>query len=260
MLFDPHPRAFFQPDAPHFTLTPMPQRLALMAEQELDFAAVLPFDAELAALSAEQFIDQVLVAGFGVRHVVVGYDFCFGKGRLGTGATLATAGKRLGFGVTIQTALGDRRAPYSSSRIRELLRQGDVAAARELLGRWWRIEGEVIAGAGRGDGLGFPTANIVLAPGVDLKHGIYASWAWINGVKHAAASYLGTRPAFDNGAPVFETFLIDYHGDLYGQQLKVDLVDYLRGDLPFTGLDALRLQMRADCDEARRRLLAASLV
>ena len=260
MLFDPHPRAYFQPNAPHFTLTPMPQRLALMADKGLDFAAVLPFGAELAAMPAQDFIAQVLVAGFAVRHVVVGYDFCFGKGRLGTGEMLAAAGARLGFGVTIQTALGDGEAPYSSSRIRELLRQGDVAAARRLLGRWWRIDGDVIAGAGRGEGLGFPTANIVLPPGVDLKHGIYASWVWIDGAKHPAASYLGKRPAFDNGAPVFETFLIGYQGDLYGKRLGVDLVGYLRGDLPFTSVEALKVQMQADCDEALRRLRAAPLV
>ena len=253
MLFDPHPRAYFQPDAAHFTLTPMPQRLELLAAQGLDFAAVLPFDRAMASMEAEEFIAQVLVAGYGVRHVVVGYDFCFGKGRRGTGAMLEASAKRLGFGVSIEAAAGDGAA-YSSSRVRDCLRAGDVDGAAKLLGRWWRLEGDVIAGSGRGEGLGFPTANIILAPGIDLKHGIYASWAWIDAVRHPAASYLGKRPTFDNGPPVFETFLIGYRGDLYGKRLAVDLVSYLRGDLPFGGIEALKVQMQADCAEAARRL------
>ena len=254
MLFDPHPRAYFQPAAPLFTLTPLPQRLGLLAAQGLDFAAVLPFDRELASLAAEEFIAQVLVGGFAVRHVVVGYDFCFGKGRRGTSALLADEGHRLGFGVTVQAAAGDQGAAYSSSRIRELLRQGDVERAAKVLGRPWRIEGVVSAGAGRGAGLGFPTANITLPQGTELKHGIYATWVWIDNVKYPAASYLGTRPTFDDGVPVFETFLIDYQGDLYGKTIAIDLVSYLRGDLPFAGVEALKRQMQADCAAALLRL------
>jgi riboflavin kinase / FMN adenylyltransferase len=208
----------------------------------------------MAAMPAEAFVADVLVAGFGVRHLVVGYDFCFGKGRRGTVAMLQAEGKRLGFGVTVQKALGDRTAPYSSSRIRALLHEGDVLTANQLLGRYWRLEGVVVPGAGRGAGLGFPTANLELPPGVDLKHGIYAGWAWIDGQRHPAASYLGKRPTFDNGAPIFETFLIEYKGDLYGKRLAIDLVCFLRGDLPFSGIDALKTQMQSDCAEALRTL------
>ncbi len=255
MLFDPHPRSYFQPGQPLFTLTPIPQRLELLAGLGLDFAAVLPFDQTMASLAAEDFIAEVLVAGFGVRHLVIGYDFNFGKGRRGDGAMLTEHGQRLGFDVTIKGAAGDREAPYSSSRVRELLRLGDVEGAALLLGRPWRIAGTVISGAGRGAGLGFPTANIHLPAGIELKHGIYASWVLIDGARHPAASYLGTRPTFDNGTPVFETFLIDYQGDLYGRSISVDLISYLRGDLPFTGVEALKTQMQADCAEAQRRLL-----
>jgi riboflavin kinase / FMN adenylyltransferase len=258
MLFDPHPRAYFQPDKPLFTLTPLRLRLGLLAGLRLDFAAVLPFNDGLASLSAEDFIADVLVAGFAVRHVVVGYDFNFGKGRRGDAAMLTAVGARHGFGVTIQGAAGDHAAPYSSSRIRDYLRHGDVEAASRLLGRPWRIEGTVISGAGRGVGLGFPTANIALPPGIELKHGIYASWVWVDGVRHPAASYLGTRPTFDNGAPVFETFLIDFDGDLYGRSIEIDLVAYLRGDLPFAGVEALKLQMQADCAAALGKLRAVA--
>ncbi len=253
MLFDPHPRAFFQPHVPLFTLTPLPARLELLADLGLDFAAVLPFDAAMAALPAQTFIMDVLAAGFAVRHAVVGYDFNFGKGRTGNGALLMAEGERLGFGVTIQAAAGDGAA-YSSSRIRDLLRLGDVAGAARLMGRWWRIEGEVVPGAGRGAGMGFPTANLRLPPGVDLAHGIYATWVWIDGQRHPAASYLGKRPTFDNTAPVFETFLLAYDGNLYGRSLAVDLVAFLRPDMAFPDAAALSVQMDADCAKALRIL------
>ena len=259
MLFEPHPRAHFQPNVPLFTLTPLPARLELLAGLGLDFAAVLPFDAAMAALPAQAFIADVLAAGFAIRHAVVGYDFNFGKGRTGNGALLTAEGDRLGFGVTVQDAAGDGDAVYSSSRIRGLLRAGDVAQAARLMGRWWRIEGEVIAGAGRGTGMGFPTANMQLPQGVELAHGIYATWVWIDGQRHPAASYLGKRPTFDNNAPVFETFLLAYGGDLYGRRLAVDLVAFLRPDMAFPDAAALAVQMDADCAKALRILQDADV-
>ena len=259
MLFEPHPRQYFQPEKPLFTLTPVPQRLELLAGLGLDFAVVLPFDKAMASLPADAFVANVLVGGLAVRHVTVGYDFNFGKNRAGDGALLEEAGRRHGFGVTIVKAAGDGNEAYSSSRIRELLRRGDVGAAAHLLGRWWRLEGEVVSGAGRGSGLGFPTANLALRPGTELGHGIYATWVWIDGARHAAVSYLGTRPTFDNGAPVFETFLLDYAGDLYGKPIGVDLVAHLRADRPFANIEELKAQMQADCAEALRRLHAAPI-
>lgn len=250
MLFDPHPRAFFQPNAPLFTLTPIPRRLELLEELGLDFTAVLPFDAAMAGLPAERFIQDILVQAFAVRHVVVGYDFNFGKGRTGSGATLEEAGKRLGFAVTVVGPEGDGTA-YSSSRIRSLIAQGHVEGAARLLGRPFRVEGAVMPGAGRGAGLGFPTANITLDKGIQLKHGIYAAWVCIDGQRYPAASYLGSRPTFDDGEPVFETFLMDFSGDLYGRRIAVDLMCYLRGDKPFKGVEALKQQMAEDCAGAR---------
>ena len=250
MLFDPHPRAFFQPDKPMFTLTPMPYRLDLLAALGLDFAAVLPFDKAMAELSARDFIANVLVGGFDVRHLVVGYDFNFGKGRTGNDALLLSEGKRYGYGLDVQQPAGDAGAVYSSSRVREALRAGDVAGAARQLGRYWRIEGTVIAGAGRGAGLGYPTANIELPPGVQLAHGIYAARVWIAGSAHSAAAYLGKRPTFDNGEPALEAFLIDYDENIYGQRISVDLVAFIRGDRSFSGAAALKAQMDRDVAEA----------
>ena len=250
MLFDPHPRAFLQPGFHPFTLTPLSYRLELLAALGLDFAAVLPFGAELAALTARDFIADVLVAGFAVRHLVTGYDFNFGKGRAGDNALLEAEGKRLGFGVTIQQPEQDGEAAYSSSRIREALRAGDVTEAARQLGRPWRVDGIVIAGAGRGVGLGYPTANIALPPGTELAHGIYAARVWIGGAPHSAVAYLGRRPTFDGGAPMFETFLIGYDGNLYGKTIGIELVAFIRPDKGFANAEALKAQMDRDVAEA----------
>jgi riboflavin kinase / FMN adenylyltransferase len=254
MIFDPHPREFLQPRSPHFRLTTRAQKLRLFERFGLDLAVVLPFDAALAALSPEAFIADVLVGALGVGHVVIGYDFNFGKARAGNPATMQEAGQRLGFGVTVVQPVSDGTAAFSSSAIRGKLAQGDVAAAALALGHRWRIDGTVVGGAKRGTGLGFPTANINVPPGCGLAHGIYAARVHVGGTVHFGAAYWGARPQFDNGAPILEVFLLDYDGSLYGRDLSVEFINFIRPDGRFEGLEALKLQMQADCDAARRIL------
>jgi len=254
MLFEPHPRVYFEPQRPLFTLTPLPYRLELLAALKLDFTAVIPFDAALAAMTAGDFIDSVLVDGFAIRQLVVGYDFNFGKGRTGDGSLLEAEGLRRGFGVTVQRPEHDGATAYSSSRIREALKAGEVAEAARQLGRWWRIQGIVISGAGRGAGLGYPTANIALPPGTGLLHGIYATRVWVDGNAHRAVSYFGKRPSFDDGNAIFETFLMEYDGNLYGKHIGVDLIAFIRGDRNFADAKALSTQMEYDVAEAIRHL------
>jgi riboflavin kinase/FMN adenylyltransferase len=251
ILFEPHPREFFQPDKPHFRLTPLPRKLELLQAFGLDLVVVLRFDAALAGLSAEAFIAQVLVQGLGVAHVVVGYDFRFGKGRAGDPDALRRAGATHGFGVTVVAQVAEAGEVFSSSAIRAELAQGDVHGAAEMLGYWWRVTGTVIGGAKRGTGLGFPTANLALAPGTTLAHGIYAVRVLVDGKMHPAAAYLGTRPTFDDGAPMLEVFLLDFDGDLYGREIAVEFIAHIRGDRRFDGVEALQAQMQADCDHAR---------
>jgi riboflavin kinase / FMN adenylyltransferase len=250
MLFDPHPRAFFQPDKPLFTLTPMPERLDLLAGLGLDFAAVLPFDAAMAGLSAQDFAAKVLAKGFEARHVVVGYDFNFGKGRTGNAQVLKDLGGHLGFGVSVQPPEQDAHSVYSSSRVREMLRKGDVAGAARQLGREWRIGGTVITGAGVGRNLGYPTANIPMPPGTELAHGIYAARVLVDGMTHPAVAYYGRRPTFDGGSPGFEVFLLNFNANLYDKPLKVDLIAFIRGDHSFPDAAALSAQMGLDVAEA----------
>ncbi len=250
ILFEPHPREFFQPDKPHFRITPLPRKLQLLGEFGVDVAVVLPFDAELAALTAQEFIERVLVDALAVRHVVVGYDFRFGKSRTGDPETMRRGGAAHGFGVTVVAQVAEAGEVFSSNAIRAELAQGDVGGAAEMLGRWWRVTGTVIGGAKRGAGLGFPTANIVLLPGTALAHGIYAVRVHLEGNVHAGVAYLGTRPTFDNGAPVLEVFLLAFQGDLYGREIEVEFIDYLRGDRRFGNVEDLKTQMSADCERA----------
>lgn len=254
MIFEPHPRRFFQPDKPLFQLTSLSRKLELLADCGLDLVAVLQFDAELASLSAESFVHNVLVEGFAIRHATTGYNFFFGKGRKGNPAMLRTLGEKYGFGVTVVEPAGNSGEIFSSTRVREMLAEGEVASAGEMLGSWWRVEGEVESGAGRGTGLGFPTANIRLHDGQSLGHGIYAVRVAVNGHWYDGAAYLGTRPTFDAGPPLLETFLFDFDGNLYGRKIKVDFIDFVRADAKFrSGVD-LTTQMQADCEKAKQIL------
>jgi riboflavin kinase / FMN adenylyltransferase len=256
MVFEPHPRVFFRPDLPHFTLTPRARQLQLFQRFGLDQAVILPFDRALSQLSARAFVEQILVARLGVAHVVVGYDFSFGKDRAGTPQAMRELGAELGFGVTVVAPIGNGGAVFSSSAVRGLLAQGDVAGANLALGHRWRVTGTVTGGARRGTGLGFPTANIAMPATTRLGHGIYATWVHVGNVRHRGAAYFGTRPQFDNGAAILEVFLLSFDGDLYGQDIGVAFVEFIRGDGAFEGLEALKRQMANDCARADEILSA----
>ena len=251
VLFEPHPREFFEPDKPFFYLTPLPLKLELLEALGLDQTFVIDFDAELAGLSADAFATDVVAKGLGASHVVVGHDFTYGKGRTGSVEQLEELGRILGFGVDVVSPVGLGHAIFSSSRIREHLRQGEVREAAEQLGYWWRVRGAVEKGAGRGKGLGFPTINLALAPGQDLRHGIYAMRVVHDGRHYGAAGYVGLRPTFGEDRPVLEAYLLDFAGDLYGQAVEVEFIAFLRPDQTFDGADALAAQMGKDVEAAR---------
>lgn len=261
IIFEPHPRRFFQPDKPLFEISPLEIKLDLLARYGASLVVVLPFDLSLAGLAAEAFIEDVLVRGLGVRRLVAGYDFQFGKGRSGNTEMLLRAADGGGLGVTIvqpvTARVGSALIVASSSGVRAALTRGDVAGAASLLGHWWRISGMVTGGAKRGTGMGYPTANVVLPAGCDLALGIYAARVHVDDIVHAGAAYLGTRPTFDNGRPVLETFLLDFDGDLYGKTIAVEFIARLRGDQAFPDMPTLVAQM--DHDVAAARLVLADL-
>ncbi len=251
MTFEPHPRSYFQPDVPLFRLTPPPLKARAFAALGLDMALIQPFDANLASRPAADFVSDYLVEALGVAHVITGSDFHFGKGRDGNPDVLRALGRAHGFDVTIVAPQAGEGGVFSSTGIREYLRQGDPRGAAEQLGYWWRVAGEVVGGDQRGHGLGFPTANIAVPEGFALKYGIYAVRVRTVQGKYDGAAYFGTRPSFDNGAPVLETFLFDFDGDLYGQDIEIEVIGLLRDDETFESADALIGQMRTDCEKAR---------
>lgn len=257
LTFEPHPRKVFRPDAPLFVLTPPAMKAALLAELGFDAMVEQCFTREFAALSAGSFVTDILEKRLGVSHAVTGFDFHFGKDRQGGPAFLMASGERHGFGVSLVDAFRDEGAEVvSSSRIRALLEQGDVAEAAGLFGYRYTVEAEVTGGQKLGRTLGFPTANMRLPADVALKHGIYAvRFRRQDGTLHDGVASFGRRPTVDdNGAPLLETFLFDFSGDLYGETCRVSFFGYLRGEAKFDGLDPLVAQMKRDDAEARALL------
>jgi riboflavin kinase/FMN adenylyltransferase len=257
MTFEPHPRLFFRPDEPLFRLTEEPSKLRLLAACGLDGAVVMRFDAALANLTADEFVDRILVGWLGVSGAVVGFNFHFGKGRGGSPAFLAEAGKRRGFSVDVVPVFTDGGRPVSSGPIREALARGHVTAANELLGYPWFVSGEVVHGDKRGRELGYPTANIRLDPSCALRHGIYAVRVGVGGRHYDGVANFGRRPMFDTGAVLLEAFLFDFTGDLYGRTLDVMLIEWIRPELTFDSIDDLVRRMDEDSRIARAALARA---
>ena len=257
LTFEPHPRSVFRPDTPVFRLTPAPLKARIL--EAIGFRSVIeyPFDREFSQRSAEEFVQSILIDWLHASAVVTGFDFLFGKGREGGPAFLMEAGKRHGFDVTLVDAFRDEGADVvSSSRIRSLLCEGDVAGAAGLLGYRFTVESEVIGGQKLGRTLGYPTANMALAPETELKAGIYAvRFRRPDGSIRDGVASFGYRPTVtDNGAALLETFVFDFSGDLYGEVCSVSFFGHLRDELKFDGLDPLVAQIRRDEEEARAML------
>lgn len=255
--FDPHPVRHFAPDAPPFRLTTLDQRAALFAQAGADAMIVFNFNAALAAVSAEDFIADWLVARAGASAVVTGEDFTFGAKRSGTVAVLREVGSALGLTATAIGPVCDETGVISSSRIREALQAGDCATACALLTRPFAISGVVEHGAKLGRELGYPTANLRLGDYLRPRYGIYAVTGHLpDGRALKGAANLGIRPSFDPPIELLEGTFFDFAGDLYGQRIEVALHAFLRPEAKFDSLEALKDQMARDCDAAREHLSA----
>lgn len=256
LTFEPHPRAFFGPNEPFFRITPAAEKRRVLIRLGIDAVHERPFDAALAGLSPEAFVDRLLVGELAASGVVVGYDFHFGAKRAGTPAVLEALCAARGMSCRIVPVVEEAGAPVSSSAVRAALAEGAVERANALLGYRWFAFGPVIHGDKRGRTLGYPTANMRLHEGCRLAHGIYAVRVAIDGaIREGVASY-GRRPTFDDGAPLLETFVFDFSDDLYGREVAVELVAFLRGEERFDSAEALIAQMDRDAAEARTRLAA----
>lgn len=259
LTFEPHPRSVLKPDEPLFRLTPLAAKARLAAAFGLDGVVVARFDAAFAAVSAEEFVARVLVERLAIAAVIVGHDFQFGHDRLGGAAFLAGAGGRHCFSTSVVGAVTDGfGTPYSASRIRRLLGEGDIAGANDELGYRWFVTGAVQHGDKRGRELGYPTANIRLPSDCGLALGIYAvTLTRADGTVLPAVASYGRRPTFDNGAVLLEVHVFDFSGDLYGEDVAVTFHAYLRGEERFASIEALIEQMDRDSLAARAVLAAA---
>jgi len=259
LTFEPHPRNVFQPGGPPYRLTPFRVKAHHVGALGVDAMITLHFDKEFSLRSAEDFVQDVLLDGIGVSHVVCGYDFVFGHGRKGNSEMLLQRGIEAGFGFTSLPAVRDGQGEiFSSTRVRDLLAAGDPLGAAHVLGRHFEVDGRVEEGAKLGRTIGFPTANLPLGEYAHPKRGVYAIRAgidegdntvWVDGVAN-----VGTRPTVDGTGVLLEAHLFDFDADLYGRNLRVALHGFIRPEKKFDGLDALKAQITEDCGTARRIL------
>ena len=263
ITFEPHPRRFFQPDAPPFRLTLAPEKARILAAHGVEHLHELTFDRALASMPAEAFVSDVLARGLGIRHLVIGEDFRFGKGRTGDARLLRNMSASLGFTVSIQHLLKGEEGEYSSTGVRVHIEEGRCDLAAAQLGRWHAVAGTVLKGDQRGRTLGYPTANLAFGEQIIPRYGIYAARVEVLDGPHAGTrdgvASIGERPTFGRNAPNFEVHLFDFDGDIYGAQISAGLVARLRGEERFETAEALVAQMDRDAAEARARLARARI-
>jgi riboflavin kinase/FMN adenylyltransferase len=263
-IFSPHPRHWFQPEAPPFRLMTDAQRARALAALGVERLHVLPFDADMAAMTDAEFAERVLAGvgpeGLWARHVAAGFDFTFGRGRSGDGDLLRAYGERLGFGVSVVGEVADEDGvKLSSTAVRLALEAGRPEQAGAILGRPFAIEGEVVHGDKRGRELGFPTANVRLGDYLRPRFGVYATRTRLpDGRLVPGVSSLGIRPMFETPEPLLEVWLFDFSGDLYGQTIETELAHFLRPEARLDSLEALTAQVLADADLARRLFAGAA--
>lgn len=256
VTFHPHPLRIVRPEAAPSLLTTAAEKKEILAESELEYAVFLPFTRALQEYSARRFVEEILLQRLDMRELVVGYDHGFGKGREGGTDTMRELGQELGFAVDVVGAVHAGGNPISSTRIRRALVAGDVVGAADGLGRPYSIRGPVVHGAKKGRELGFPTANIRLGDADKLlpQEGVYAVYGWVGSERIPGLLHLGPRPTFRGLPPSVELHLLDWEGDLYGTEVRVEFCSLLREIRPFASAEALIEQMRRDSDAGRAAL------
>ena len=257
LTFEPHPRTFFSPDEPSFHLTSEVAKLRLLAATGLDGAILLTFNAALASLSAEEFVESILVDRLAISGAVIGFNFHFGKARRGTPDFLVAQGAHHGFSVDVVPPFQHQGRRVSSGAVRDALAAGHITEATELLGFPYFVTAQVEHGDKRGRTLGYPTANLRLGADCGLKHGIYAVRVGISGTRYDGVASFGRRPTFDNGAVLLEVFLFDFSGDLYGAALDVAFIGWIRPEMKFDSAEDLIRRMDQDASQARHLLSRA---
>lgn len=259
VTFHPHPLRVVRPEHAPPLLTTLAEKREILAESGLEYVVFVPFTRTLQRYPARRFVEEILVGRVGMDELVIGYDHGFGRDREGGVETLREIGREMGFAVDVVEAFHAEGEPVSSSRIRRLLEEGDVAAAARLLGRPYRLEGVVVRGERKGRELGFPTANVEIGDAEKMlpRQGVYAARGWVRGERVPGLLHLGPRPTFPGFAPTVELYLMDWSGDIYGDHVRVEVVERIRDVAPFPSAEMLVEAMRAD-ERAGRRILGAA--
>lgn len=253
LLFEPHPRRYFAPDAPPFLITASAQRDALLRGYGAEDVIALTFNKALASLTPEAFVNEILVTQLQLRGVVVGADFHFGARRAGNAAILKALGAGAGLDVTVIEILADEgeAEKFGSSAVRAAIAAGEPARAAAMLGRDWSVIGVVEEGQKRGRTIGFPTANFTLGEIIEPRYGVYATRTRIGGETFASVSNFGRRPTVGAPAPLLETHIFDFDREIYGVEIEVNFIEFLRPERKFESFDALKAQIARDCEKAR---------
>jgi riboflavin kinase/FMN adenylyltransferase len=252
VTFEPHPRSILFPTSTPYRLTPVAAKRRLLDDMGVDVLFEIPFTPDFSRVTADDFIGGILIRDIGLSHAVAGHDFVFGHKRGGDMQVLRAALQPRRIGITeIAPVLDAGQQLYSSTRIREHIEKGEMREAAAGLGRVWEIEGMVEKGAGRGKPLGFPTANVAMGDALRPRYGVYAVQVKIGEKSHAGVANIGLKPTVDGRSESLEAHIFDFAGDLYGQIVRVGLVEFIRAEQRFDGLDALKAQIGVDCRTAR---------
>jgi len=252
MTFDPHPIKVMRPESAPPLITPTTQKLELIAQMGMDFILCLPFTREFASISADDFVRDILLGRLGIREMVVGYDYSFGSGREGDISLLRKMGDELGFRVHVVNPITIDGMLVSSTSIRNLVREGDLEGARKLLGRDYQISGTVVKGMNRGGRLlGFPTANIEPLDELVPREGVYAVTVVVDGTHYDGVTNIGNNPTFANRFRSIETHILDFSGDIVGENIRVIFLERLRDEKAFGSLEELMDQIGKDVRRAR---------
>jgi len=253
--FNPHPKNFFANGQTINQITSQELKHEIFKKLGIDILYEIEFNNELSRMSPDEFFHNILIDGLGVSHVTVGSDFKFGHKRSGDSIYLKMLCEAGGISFqSIEKQKDGNSQTYSSSSIRDFISQGDIANTTRFLGYYWFIDGLVIKGQNKGTDMGFPTVNLRLNKSIKLAHGIYATNIYFNGQKYGGASYFGTRPTFDGEEEFLETYIFDFNDDLYGKSVRVEFIDFIRGDMKFSDNIELAKQMEIDCGNVLNKL------
>lgn len=255
ITFDPHPKMILHPNIrPFYLITTRPEKMEMLTSCGVDATVIITFDQHYSKTTAEQFVQDFLWKQLAITKIIIGHDYTFGQARQGNGAYLKTQGRKLGFSVEVIQAFKIDNEIVSSTLIRNYILEGDIPAATRLLGRFYNVAGAVGSGAGRGTGLGYPTANIEPEKELLPPPGIYAAFVIVDGHRYMGALNIGAKPTFEDYTSTFEVFLLDYEGDLRGKKINVLFVEKLRDIVKFDGPESLKRQIAADVEKTKKIL------